>query len=309
MQILLRTEALTKRFGKRVAVDNVFLEIYEGDIYGFLGLNGAGKTTTIRMLLNLVEPSRGKVFIFGKPLRNNFVEIMRDVGVGALVENPTFYPYLSAYKNLEILRIIAGNTSIGRIEEVLEMVGLTSRMHDKVRTYSQGMKQRLGIAQAILGGPRFCILDEPTNGLDPEGINHIRSLIKELNRKSGTTFLISSHLLHEIEIMCNRVGVIHNGKLFVQDSVDKLLASNIECLKIKVLPAQIQKAKDIIRKKSWVKKLEGQEDGSLTVKIEGSSFADLNTELVGAGINVSEFTPVRIILESYFLEKFGGQKN
>src|SRR5436190_16328763 len=198
MVAVLQTQGLSKRFGAFQAVQDLNLEVQEGDIYGFLGLNGAGKTTTMRMILRLIRPTAGRVAIFGRDIRSDFIGIMKQVG--SLVELPAYYPYLSAVKNLEILRLASGGVPVSRIAEVLDLVGLASRMHDRVGTYSQGMRQRLGIAMAFLAKPRLVFLDEPTNGLDPQGINHIRGMIKELNRKDGVTFVISSHLLHEIEL-------------------------------------------------------------------------------------------------------------
>lgn len=232
--VILRTENLCRRFGKFPAVENLSLEIYSGDIYGFLGLNGAGKTTTIRMLLRLLKPDSGKIFIHGKDISNSYLEIMHYVG--GLVEIPAFYPYLSARQNLLLLtrlRMVTSKSLINSIiDNLLSAVGLKERANDKIRTYSQGMRQRLGIAAALL--PAFIpiknsnyspliILDEPTNGLDPQGIADIRNLIKKLNQEQNVTFFISSHLLSEMELLCNRVGIIRNGKLVISEELQKLL--------------------------------------------------------------------------------------
>lgn len=297
MPTVLKTEGLTKEFGVRSVVNGLDMEVEAGDIYGFLGLNGAGKTTTIRMILNLIKPTSGKVYIFGKEVRKHFLEVIKDVG--ALVELPAFYPYLSAYKNMEVLRLACSNVPARRIDETLEMVGLASRKHDRVRTYSQGMRQRLGIAQALLANPRLVILDEPTNGLDPQGINSIREMIKTLNRSEGVTFIISSHLLHEIEITATRVGIIKEGKLLIQDSVDNLLARTARTVSLRASPAQ--KIKEIVSGKSWIEKCVEKEDGSFTLHLDPANSARLNAELVNNGVEVSELSPVKLSLEEFFL--------
>src|SRR6266850_3249675 len=222
MVAVLETESLTRRFGKILAVDELNLRVEEGDIYGFLGLNGAGKTTTIRMCLRLIRPTSGRVRVFGKDLRSSFISIMSQVG--ALVELPAYYPHLSARTNLEILRILTPGIERARIDEVLELVGLGARRDSAVRTYSQGMRQRLGIAMALLPRPRFVVLDEPANGLDPQGIADVRAVLRELNQRHGVTILISSHLLHEVEVTCTRVGILKAGRLVEQETIEAILA-------------------------------------------------------------------------------------
>ncbi|MFH1232044.1 MAG: ATP-binding cassette domain-containing protein [Planctomycetota bacterium] len=232
--VILRTENLCRRFGRFPAVEQLSLEIYSGDIYGFLGLNGAGKTTTIRMLLRLIKPDSGKIFIYGKDLNDSYLEIMHYLG--GLVEIPAFYPYLSARQNLLLLarlRMLTSKSLVNSVvDNLLSAVGLKERADDRIRTYSQGMRQRLGIAAALLpafipaknfGYSPLIILDEPTNGLDPQGIADIRNLIKKLNREQNVTFFISSHLLSEMELLCNRVGIIRNGRLIISEDLRKLL--------------------------------------------------------------------------------------
>jgi len=216
MKIIVQTEQLTKSFKKQHAVDGINLTIREGEIYGFLGPNGAGKTTTIRMLLGLMKPSTGNINLFGKSLARNKLEILRQVG--SLVENPSYYPHLTAYENLKVVAQIVG-APLNRISEVLELVRLQEAAHRKVKGFSLGMKQRLGIATALLHNPKLLILDEPTNGLDPSGIIEIRELIKSLPQKYGMTVLISSHLLSEIDQIATSVGVVSHGKLIYQDSI------------------------------------------------------------------------------------------
>jgi ABC-type multidrug transport system ATPase subunit len=204
---IIETKGLSKRYKGRYAVSNLNLKIAKGEIYGFLGPNGAGKTTTIRMLLGLIKPSNGDVHIFGKPLSKERIAILRRVG--SLVEYPSYYGHLNAIDNLEAIRRILG-TPTARIAEVLDIVGLTKDARRPVKGYSLGMKQRLGIASALLGSPELLVLDEPTNGLDPAGIQH------------GITVLISSHLLSEVELMASKVGIIRQGELVFQDTIHSL---------------------------------------------------------------------------------------
>ncbi|MFN3484239.1 MAG: ABC transporter ATP-binding protein [Planctomycetota bacterium] len=299
MSVVLRTEGLTKRFGRFAAVQDLTLEVHEGDIYGFLGLNGAGKTTTLRMMLRLIRPTAGRVAIFGKDVRNDFIEIMRHVG--ALIELPAAYPYLSAAANLEILRTVSGGIPRSRIEEVLDLVGLRDRMHDKVRTYSQGMRQRLGIAMALLGRPRLVLLDEPTNGLDPHGINHIRRVIREMNRREGVTFLLSSHLLHEVEITCNRVGILKEGRLLLEDTVSRILARTVTGLRVEADPAD--RAREALQREPWIRDVALDETGGLRIQCDPARFAEVNALLVRAGVAVRELSPVRQTLEEFFLSQ------
>ncbi|MGE7952943.1 ABC transporter ATP-binding protein [Lysinibacillus xylanilyticus] len=219
MEYIVQTENLSKSFGKEQAVSNINLKIRKGEIYGFLGPNGAGKTTTIRMLLGLMKPSSGTIKIFQKDLTKERINILAKVG--SLVENPSYYPHLTAYENLEALRRILGVPK-SRIDEVLEIVRLKDVANKKVKGFSLGMKQRLGIAASLLHNPELLILDEPTNGLDPSGIIEIRNLIKRLPSEYGMTVIISSHLLSEIDQMATQVGIVTKGKMIFQDSIEAM---------------------------------------------------------------------------------------
>ncbi len=221
MEYIVQTQNLSKSFGKEQAVSNLNLQIRKGEIYGFLGPNGAGKTTTIRMLLGLMKPSSGTIKIFEKNITKDRIQILAKIG--SLVENPSYYPHLTAYENLEALRKILG-VSKTRIDEVLEIVRLKEVAHKKVKGFSLGMKQRLGIAASLLHSPELLILDEPTNGLDPSGIIEIRNLIKRLPEEYGMTIIISSHLLSEIDQMATQVGIVSKGKLIFQDSIELCVA-------------------------------------------------------------------------------------
>ncbi|WP_053368011.1 ABC transporter ATP-binding protein [Bacillus sp. FJAT-27245] len=219
MELVVRTERLSKRFGNEIAVRDLDMRIKKGEIYGFLGPNGAGKTTTIRMLLGLMKPTAGKIHIFEQDITRSRIQILKRVG--SLVENPSYYPHLTAYENLEAIRKILGVPK-SRIHEVLDIVRLTEAADKKVKGYSLGMKQRLGIATSLLNSPELLILDEPTNGLDPSGIIEIRNLIKRLPAEHGMTVLISSHLLSEVDQMATTVGIVSKGKMIFQDSIEAM---------------------------------------------------------------------------------------
>lgn len=216
---IINTNKLTKKFGSSRVVNHVDLKVKKGEIYGFLGPNGAGKTTTIRMLLGLSRPTKGSIEIFGKDIRKEKLAILKKVG--SLVEYPSYYGHLTAYENLEAVRLLLGVPK-SRIDEVLSIVRLTKDAKRPVKGFSLGMKQRLGIATALLGNPELLILDEPTNGLDPSGIIEIRELIKSMPKEHGITIVISSHLLSEIDQMATQVGIISKGQLIFQDSITKL---------------------------------------------------------------------------------------
>jgi len=297
MTALLETHGLTRTFGDVTAVKDLHLCVEEGDVYGFLGLNGAGKTTTMRMLLNLIRPSSGSVSIFGKDSRSHFTSIMKQVG--ALIELPAYYPYLSGYKNMDVYRWWTGGIPVEKIKECLEMVGLEAHMHRKAETYSQGMKQRLAIAMTLLSSPKLILLDEPLNGLDPHGIESIRLMIERLNQNEGVTFLISSHLLHEVEMSCNRVGIIKQGELVIQDTVKNLLAETAGSVHIEAQPEET--ALTLLQK--WGKAKRSSERGGIEFHGKPEDFAEINSDLVKNNIQVSEFAPQRLTLEKYFLSR------
>lgn len=232
---IIETKMLTKKFGSRKVVEHVDLQVKKGEIYGFLGPNGAGKTTTIRMLLGLARPTQGSIQIFGKDIRKDKLSILKKVG--SLVEYPSYYGHLSAYENLEVVRILL-DAPKSRIDEVLAIVRLTNDAKRPVKGFSLGMKQRLGIATALLGNPELLILDEPTNGLDPSGIIEIRELIKSMPKEHGITIVVSSHLLSEIDLMATQVGIISKGQMIFQDSISALRAQSTSKIKVTVNDAE-----------------------------------------------------------------------
>jgi len=296
MDVILKTHGLSKRFGKRWGARDLNLEVHRKDIFCFLGPNGAGKSTTIRMILTLLRPTAGSVEIFGKDLHKHRSAVLSRVC--GIVEKPDFYLYLSAYKNLEILGSMTRTIKRGEIMEALEMVGLKSRTFEKVRTFSHGMKQRLGIAQALLTKPELIILDEPTSGLDPQGMKEVRELIRRLSSEKEMTIFLSSHLLSEVEQVATRMAVIHHGELVAQGPVCELLAREATNYSIQASP--MNAAIELMRKHPWVKIL-STENETLEVRIQPGQASELNRLLVANQIEVSSFYPHRT-LEDFFLK-------
>ncbi|MBW2610483.1 MAG: ATP-binding cassette domain-containing protein [Deltaproteobacteria bacterium] len=297
--IVLYTGRLTKRFKNVIAVEDLDLSVSRGDIFGFLGPNGAGKSTTIRMLLGLIRPTDGEIRLFNRSLENNRKDLLGRIG--ALVEKPSFYNYLSARRNLEIFATLTNRRPDPRdIDRVLDIVALLHRADDKVKTYSHGMKQRLGVAQALLGNPELIILDEPTAGLDPKGIKEIRRLIIELAQQGLTVFL-SSHILHEVEQMCRNMAIINKGRLVVHGGVKELLNSDSDIFSVKVdRPGE---AADLLKTREWVESVEAL-SGAITVKIKEQQVPVMTELLVQSGFHIFAIQPQRS-LENYFLSLLG----
>jgi ABC-type multidrug transport system ATPase subunit len=295
---------LTKRFKDVLAVNELDFEVHRGDVFGFLGPNGAGKSTTIRMLLSLISPTSGTIKIFNKTLQENRREILANVG--AIVEKPDFYQYLPAIKNLEILAKISGKeVTRKRIFELLELVGLQDRANSRVKTYSHGMKQRLGIAQALLHNPELIVLDEPTTGLDPQGMKEIRDLIIRLSKEENKTIFLSSHILSEIEIVANRMIIINKGSKIVEGEVSELL--NSSTLKVTFEVEDTAAVIKILEGTRWNRIIESISEKKIVVSIEQSAIPVLNKYLVENGVMVNAIIPVRS-LEDYFLTITSGAK-
>jgi ABC-type multidrug transport system ATPase subunit len=294
---IIEISGLTKHFKDVLAVDALEFNVLKGDVFGFLGPNGAGKSTTIRMILSLIFPTSGSIKIFGKSLLENRKEILSNVG--AIVEKPDFYNYLSALKNLQILAKISGKeVSQNRIFELLELVGLKDRAKSKVKTYSHGMKQRLGIAQALLHDPELVVLDEPTTGLDPQGMKEIRDLIIRLSKDENKTIFLSSHILSEIELVANRMLIINKGNKIVEGKVVELLKSNV--LKVTIEVDKPEVANSLLQNTSWFKNIESIQGNKFNFNLGQEDIPNLNKYLVEKGIMVSALVPVRS-LEDYFL--------
>ncbi len=296
--LVIEVKGLTKKYKEVLAVNNLNLNVYEGDVFGFLGPNGAGKSTTIRMLLTLIKPTAGEIKIFGKPLYKHREEILKNVG--AIVEKPDFYLYLSAYKNLEILGKLSGaDTSKKHIMEMLELVGLEKRYKSKVKTFSHGMKQRLGIAQALLHNPKLIILDEPTTGLDPQGIKEIRDLIIRLSKEQNKTILLSSHILKEVELIANRMIIINKGTTKIEGYVKDLL--NSESLSTQFEVSDVDKAINIISSLNFNIKIIDVSFNFITVQTNAENIGVINKTLIENGVDVTGIVKSRS-LEDYFLK-------
>lgn len=295
---IIEVNSLTKVFKDLKAVNSLNLNVLEGDVFGFLGPNGAGKSTTIRMLLSLIKPTEGSIKLFGKPLGKNRIEILKKVG--AIVEKPDFYGYLSAYKNLEILGKISGKEiSKNRIMEVLELVGLSKRYKSKVKTFSHGMKQRLGLGQALLHDPDLIILDEPTTGLDPQGMKEIRDLILHLSKDKHKTIFLSTHILSEVELVANRMIIINKGTTKVEGYVNDLL--NAKKLKVTFETDNEEKVNQLISQSGWASKLETNAKTVFIFSLQNDEISELNKYLVENSIAVNAVIPTRS-LEDYFLK-------
>jgi ABC-2 type transport system ATP-binding protein len=278
-----------------VVVDRLSLTVERGDIFGFLGQNGAGKSTTIRMALGLVRPTSGRVSVLGYDMSRQPLRALKRVG--AIIEAPAFYENFSGRQNLRMFAAMSGGTEQQRIEMVLEIVGLRERAHDPVRVYSHGMRQRLGIAQALLPNPEFVILDEPTDGLDPQGLCEIRGLVQRLRDELGLTVMLSSHLLHEIEQICNRVAIIEEGRLLYQGPVENLIAEG-NWIKLRV--DRVSEAYDLLSTNPRLS-VSRNGDQSLHVKISDDQIPFMNALLVQHGFSVRELSPQRESLEQAFL--------
>jgi ABC-type multidrug transport system ATPase subunit len=288
MELVIDTEALTKRYGTIVAVDDLALQVRRGEVYGFLGPNGAGKTTTLRMLLGLVRPTAGRAGVLGER-PGTPAGLAR---IGALIEGPAFYPFLSGRDNLRVLAGHAGAPA-ARIDVVLADAGLDARAGDRVATYSMGMKQRLGVAAALLKDPELLILDEPTNGLDPAGMAEMRDFIRSV-AAGGRTVLLSSHLMGEIEQVCDRVGVIRAGSLVAEGTVAELRGRASLRLRVR----HPEDAARVLGRLDDVELVDGHFDDRA---------AEVNRLLVDAGIAVSELSRRQASLEDVFLELTGGE--
>ncbi len=295
--VILRTTNLGKKYRDRWAAHDINLEVRQGDVFGFLGPNGAGKSTTIRMILSLIKPTDGSVVLFG---HNLFREREKALfNVGGIVEKPDFYLYLTAFRNMEI----AGSMTLGKtpdkknILDSLDHVGLADRAFDRVKTYSHGMKQRLGIAQALLTNPKLVMLDEPTNGLDPQGMKEVRELIAQLSQERGITVFLSSHLLNEVEQVATRMAIINKGEMVVQGSTAELLKTSANKIHLKVEPKK--KAFGLLKKMKQVTEPSLNDEG-IMAKIEQKDLPDVVKMLVKNNCRIFMIEP-KHSLEEYFL--------
>ena len=300
---VLEIKNLSKTYGRRKIIDNISLELNEGEILGFLGPNGSGKTTTIKMILNLIEKDSGEIRVNGFDTKKQFEQAMECIG--AIVENPDMYRYMSGIDNLR-LHARLRNIDEKRIEEVLELVELKGRENDKVGKYSLGMKQRLGLALTLLHKPRVLILDEPTNGLDPAGIKKLRDILKEIAHKEGVAVFVSSHILSEMQLMCDKVAVLDNGKIVKIEEISQEKEEEIESVEIKV--KQLERAVQIVKDKFNINtKIEKD---IINITIETTKLPEVVKELAIADTEIKAIIPKSHTLEDIFFDATkGGKKN
>jgi ABC-2 type transport system ATP-binding protein len=297
MSAIIKVNNLSKQYREVKAVNDISFTVNTGDIYGFLGQNGAGKSTTIRMLLTLIEPTSGTIELFGKNLYSHRKAVLQQIG--AVIEKPDLYKYLTAYENLSLFAKMSGaSVREKKLMDQLEQVGLTERAHSKVRTFSQGMKQRLGIAIALIHDPQLIILDEPTNGLDPQGIADIRNLILHLSRHQGKTIMVSSHLLHEIELIANRMLIIDKGKKIMEGTVAELVDPARTMVHIEV--TNPQEVMTWLQSSKWSSSVKERHNNIILLQMNKPQVPELTADLVKAGALIMALQPQNS-LESYFL--------
>jgi ABC-type multidrug transport system ATPase subunit len=298
MQPVIKVSHLSKQFKDFKAVSDLSFTVNQGDVYGFLGQNGAGKSTTIRMLMTLIEPTSGDIELFGMPLKTHRNEVLQQVG--AVIEKPDVYKYLSAYENIKLFAKLSGvKVTYKLIMDQLEMVGLATRAKDTVKTFSQGMKQRLGIGIALIHNPQLIVLDEPTNGLDPQGIADIRNLILRLSRDMKKTVVVSSHLLNEIEQVATRVLIIDKGKKLIEGNANELFdpAQTI----VEITTTNNIFALQRLTQSSWQQHIQASRNSNIFLKLNRQAIPQLHKDLVNLDIEVISLQP-RHSLEDYFLQ-------
>ncbi|KAA8747268.1 MULTISPECIES: ABC transporter ATP-binding protein [Paenibacillus] len=293
---VVRIQGVSKIISSRSLVSDLTLDISPGQVFGFLGPNGAGKTTTIRMMVGLMSISKGDIFISGHSVKNEFEKAVAQVG--AIVENPEMYKFLTGYQNLVHFARMSPGVTKERIAETIERVGLTARIHDKVKTYSLGMRQRLGVAQAILHKPKLLVLDEPTNGLDPQGIRELRDYLRQLTQEEGLTVFVSSHLLSEMELMCDTVAIIQNGKLIDVRNL-RAEAGSDALIEVAFELNDVDRAADLIQGAVV-------QGNVLVMRVSREQIPDINAKLVSEGFQVYGIRNVTHTLEEQFLQVTGG---
>ena len=294
---------ITKIYGKKRAADGVTFDIFPGEIFGFLGPNGAGKTTVIKSVLGFIFPDEGEVFINGYNTKTDYEKAMSSVG--GIVENPEMYLNLSARQNIEMYARLHGNIGKERIDEVLATVGLSARAKDLIKKYSLGMKQRIGLAQAMVHKPKLLILDEPTNGLDPTGIHQLRDILKKYAHEEGAAVMVSSHILSEMQLLCDRVGIINNGKLISVCSMEELNRQMNPTSRYSIKVSDTEQAARLLTEKGSVKEIETADD-IISADIEEEQIASIVRLLVTNDVDISEVRKIESSLEDIFLQVTGG---
>jgi ABC-2 type transport system ATP-binding protein len=304
MEAVLKINNLSKWFDKKKIIDDLSLEVYAGEVFGFLGPNGAGKTTTIKMIMGFLSIDSGEIFLNGFNLRKNFEKAMSNIG--GIVENPEMYKDISGLTNLEMYARLQSNISKERINEVVKIVGMENRVHEKVKKYSLGMKQRLGLAQAILHKPKILILDEPTNGLDPAGIKELRDILKDLAHNENVAVFVSSHLLSEMELMCDRVGIINNGKFLGVKTIGEMQSQangGLTVYRFTVKP--VDKALELVRAK-YSEKIKSFTEDYIDIAVESDDVIKINSLFAANAIGIAGVAKIETSLEDAFMNITGG---
>ncbi|MCB2294089.1 ABC transporter ATP-binding protein [Clostridium algoriphilum] len=301
---IVQIKNVTKKIGKKLIIDDLTFDVHSGEVFGFLGPNGAGKTTTIKMLLGLMTMTKGEIYIDGANVEKDFEKAI--ARVGGIIENPDLYKYLTGYQNLVHFWRMYPDVKKERIDEVIKIVGLDKRIHDKIKTYSLGMRQRLGVAQALINSPKLLVLDEPTNGLDPAGIHELRTHLRTLAKEENVAIIVSSHLLSEMELMCDRVGIIQNGKLVgIQDMSEML--DDVDDSAVALIVKPIKQAKTYLE--SLNSNYKAQIDGNeIKIKEDIDNIPELIEKLVDQGIKIYGVRKVQQSLENKFLKMTGGNE-
>lgn len=298
--IVLNVDNITKSIRKKEIIKGISLQVNEGEIVGFLGPNGAGKSTTLRMLVGLSKPTSGSISICGHSITKDFVKAMENVG--AIIEGPDLYNYMSGYRNLELLGSMSKGVSKEDIDEAIRLVGMEDRIHDKVSIYSMGMKQRIGLAQALIHKPKLLILDEPTNGLDPQGIYEFREIVKHLAKDKGISVLVSSHLISEVQLMCDRVSIINGGVIVKNANVNELLSTGEVTWDVD----QVSLAQSILEDNYQLDVT--MNNGLLSALVNPLDLSNINQDIIHAGIKLKYVSSKNRTLEDLFLSITDNQK-
>lgn len=299
-ETILKVSNITKKIKQKEIIKGISFEVKEGEILGFLGPNGAGKSTTLRMIVGLSKPSSGEISICGYSITNNYVKAMTNVG--CIIEAPDLYTYMSGYRNLEMLGSMSKGVTKKDIDDAVELVRMENRIHDKVGIYSMGMKQRIGLAQALIHKPKLLILDEPTNGLDPQGIHEFRDIVKKLAKDKDISVVISSHIIAEVQLLCDRVSIINNGEIIKNASIDELVSTGEVYWIINDLPKGKELLQNVFQIDSRI------ENESLVALVQASVVSSINREFINAGLDLIYVTTKKRTLEDLFLSLTDTQK-
>jgi ABC-2 type transport system ATP-binding protein len=304
MEAVLKINNLNKWFGRKKIIDNLSLEVYAGEVFGFLGPNGAGKTTTIKMIMGFLDTDGGEIFLNGINLKKDFEKAMANIG--GIVENPEMYKDISGLTNLKMYARLQSNVSKERIDQVVHIVGMENRIREKVKKYSLGMKQRVGLAQAILHKPKILILDEPTNGLDPVGIKELRDILKNLAHNENVAVFVSSHLLSEMELMCDRVGIINNGKLIGVKTIEEMqtqASGGKTVYRFTVKP--VEKALELVRNE-YSEKIKSVTEDHIDIEVNEDDVMKINSLFAANTIGIAGVAKIETSLEDAFMDITGG---